>query len=146
MRLRLSDFTPFRLNRLAGAVSEDLSQVYRARFGLEIPEWRTLVTIAGRSDVTAQRIVASTRMHKTRVSRAVASMHRRGLIRRAGSPVDARIQVLLLTAAGRRLYDALVPLALEREREILGRMTAAERRGFLEGVARLESALGLQDE
>lgn len=144
--LRLSDFTPFRLNRLAGAVSENLSEVYRSRFELEISEWRTLVTIARRSDVTAQRVAASTRMHKTRVSRAVAAMHTRGLIRRVGSRSDAREQVLRLTAAGRRLYEDLVPLALERERRLLACMTPAERRGFLAGLARLEESLGLQRE
>jgi hypothetical protein len=34
----LANFVPFRLNRLADAVSQDLSEIYRDRFGLDIPE------------------------------------------------------------------------------------------------------------
>lgn len=144
--LRLSDFAPFRLNRLADAVSLNLSEIYRVRFGLEISEWRTLVTIGGRKDCTAQRVAASTRMHKTRVSRALAAMETRGLVRRAGSTGDGREQALRLTAAGRRLYAALAPLALERERRLLACLSPAERRGFFQGLARLETSLGLKRE
>src|SRR5208283_4123466 len=110
--LQLSEFVPFRLNRLAAAVSEYLSVIYRERFGLGIPEWRVLVTIGRHADCTAQQIADSTRMHKTRVSRAVAALRRRALLGRAPSTLDGRELHLRLTAAGRRLYASLVPLAL----------------------------------
>src|SRR5271157_4220068 len=74
--LQLANFTPFRLNRLAAAVSEHLSEIYRERFGLEIPEWRVLVTVGETPDCTAQQVAGSARLHKTRVSRAVASLTR----------------------------------------------------------------------
>ena len=47
--LHLPGFVPFRLNRLAAEVSNHLSEVYRARFGLEIPEWRAMATVASPS-------------------------------------------------------------------------------------------------
>jgi len=141
--LQLAEFVPFRLNRLAAAVSEHLATVYRGRFGLEVPEWRVLVTIGQRSDCTAQQIVASTRMHKTRVSRAVASLLRRALVERAPSRADGRELHLRFTAAGRRLYASLVPLALARERELLTCLGSAQRGAFLRGLAALESTLAL---
>src|ERR1700761_3623517 len=113
--LQLGNFMPFRLNRLAAEVSEHLAEIYRERFGLDIPEWRVIATVGPRRGCTAQYIAASTRMHKTRVSRAVAALARRGCITRAVSPDDAREVHLELTPAGRRIYAALVPLALERE-------------------------------
>lgn len=141
--LLLRDFVPFRLNRLATAVSEHLSEIYRERFGLEIPEWRVLVTVGERKDCTAQRIGASTRMHKTRISRAVASLMKRGLIERVLNSRDARELSLHLTKAGKRLYSALVPLALERERLLLSCLEDGQRRGLIEGLTRLEESLGL---
>jgi DNA-binding MarR family transcriptional regulator len=144
--LRLGGFVPFRLNRLATAVSEHLAVIYRERFGLEIPEWRILVTIGLHTDCTAQQIAASTRMHKTRVSRAVASLRRRGLVGRAPSAQDARALHLALTAGGRRLYSALVPLALAREAQLLSQLTSRDRAGLLRGLAGLEAALGLERE
>ena len=144
--LDLPHFVPFRLNRLAVAASEYLSAIYRDRFGLGIPEWRVLVTVGPRRGCTAQEIAASTRMHKTRVSRAVAALARRGCIARAPSARDGREVRLKLTPAGRRIYGALVPLALERERTLLSALEPKQRRAFLEGMARLEAHLGLTAE
>lgn len=141
----LGDFVPFRLNRLADAVSRDLSEIYRDRFGIEIPEWRVLVTV-GQRECTAQQVAASTRMHKTRVSRAVASLTKRRLIERVSCVVDARELRLCLTNAGHKVYEVLVPLALERERALLAKMSDTHRQGFTAGLAELEGALGLNHE
>ena len=136
---------PFRLNRLAAAVSQHLSAVYRARFALEIPEWRVMATVGQDLGCTAQHVADSTRMHKTRVSRAIAQLARRGLIERVASERDRRERALRLTRAGRRLYAKLVPLALARERALLACMSGAERRSLLRGLDRLEQLLGLHE-
>jgi DNA-binding MarR family transcriptional regulator len=143
--LRLAGFVPFRLNRLAAGVSHHLSAIYRGRFALEIPEWRVMATVGQDHGCTAQYVADSTRMHKTRVSRAIAHLMKRGLIERAASARDRREQQLRLTRAGRRMYTQLVPLALRRERALLACMSGAERRGFIRGLARLEEFLGLRD-
>jgi DNA-binding MarR family transcriptional regulator len=144
--LLLADFVPFRLNRLADAVSRDLSEIYRDRFHLEIPEWRVLVTIGEPGHCTAQHIASSTRMHKTRVSRAVASLEERKLIARAANSADGRELRLHLTKSGRRIYQALVPLALQRERELLSCFGVEQRRAFLTALMRLEKSLKIQSE
>lgn len=141
--LRLQAFVPFRLNRLAAAVSRHLSASYRGRFALEVPEWRIIATVGQERDCTAQFIAAGTRMHKTRVSRAIAHLIERGLIERAESEQDRRAMRLRLSGAGRRLYAQLVPLALAREEELLSCLTAAERRAFLAALSRLEASLQL---
>jgi DNA-binding MarR family transcriptional regulator len=142
--LELGNFVPFRLNRLAEAVSQNLSQIYRKRFQLEIPEWRVLVTVGQGNDCTAQRIAASTRMHKTRVSRAVAALEARGLIERDANAKDGRELPLRLSKAGRQVYASLVPQALQRERELLSCLSKAERRQFAQALSRLEKSLGLE--
>ena len=141
----LAEFVPFRLNRLADAVSQDLSEIYRERFGLDIPEWRVLVTVGQRRGCNAQHVAASTRMHKTRVSRAVASLGKRKLVERVSCAEDGRELRLGLTKAGLRVYEILVPLALERERALLAKMSAANSQGFLAALSQLEAALGLNE-
>jgi DNA-binding MarR family transcriptional regulator len=142
----LANFVPFRLNRLADAVSQDLSEIYRDRFGLEIPEWRVLVTVGQRRDCTAQHVAGRTRMHKTRVSRAVASLSKRKLIERVSCADDGRELRLRLTKAGRKVHDILVPLALERERTLLAKLSKVHGQAFIAGLAELEGALRLNDE
>ena len=142
--LQLGDFVPFRLNRLAAEVSEHLATVYRERFGLEIPEWRVMATVGPERGCTAQYIARSTRMHKTRVSRAIAHLEKRGLMTRATSSADRREMELRLTRAGRRVYAELVPLALERESKLLACMTKEQLRTFTAGLDCLETFLGLR--
>jgi len=143
--LELAAFVPYRLNRLAVGVSRHLSDIYRERFGLDIPEWRVMATVGTQHGCTAQHIAESTRMHKTRVSRAIAHLEERGLIERAPRAVDRREREVRLTKAGRRTYAELVPLVLERERELLGCLSKEQLRGFLSGLEALEAFLGLKD-
>lgn len=143
--LRLPAFVPFRLNRLAAAVSEHLAAIYRGRFALDVPGWRILATVGQERGCTAQFIAASTRMHKTRVSRAIAQLLRRGLIERAASRQDRRERQLRLSASGRRLYAQLVPLALAREEQLLACLSAGERRGLIAALERLEAHLQLRE-
>lgn len=145
LSLELAAFVPYRLNRLAVGVSDHLSDIYRARFGLDIPEWRVMATVGSRHGCTAQHIAASTRMHKTRVSRAIAHLEARELIERASSAADRREREVRLTKTGRRMYAELVPLVLERERELLSCLTKEQVRGLVAAMEALESFLGLED-
>ena len=142
--LQLGNFVPFRLNRLAVEVSEHLAEIYRERFGLDIPEWRVMATVGPERGCTAQFIAGSTRMHKTRVSRAIAHLEERGLMTRVTRSNDRREMELRLTKAGQRLYAELVPLALERQRTLLACMTHEQLRAFTAGLDCLETFLGLR--
>ena len=143
--LELAAFVPFRLNRLATGVSEYLAAVYEARFGLDIPQWRVIATVGSQHECTAQYIAASTRMHKTRVSRAIAELEARELIERGSSTEDRRERQVRLTKNGRRLYTELVPLALERETSLLACLSSEQLTGFLTGMETLERFLQLED-
>ena len=82
-------------------------------------------------------------MHKTRVSRAIGSLEERKLVARSSSGVDGREMPLCLSAAVRRLYASLVPLVLEREREILSCLSSSQWRALLSGLSALEASLEL---
>ena len=141
--LDLEHFLPFRLNRLADAVSRQLAEAYQERFGIDIPQWRIIATLGPDRSFTAQFIAEATGMHKTRISRAVAGLNSQGLLTGTESPADRREFLLALTAKGRRLYHKLVPLALARERELFGCLGPAEMETFLSGLERLERGLGV---
>jgi len=141
--LDLESFLPFRLNRLADAVSRQLAEVYQERFGIDVPSWRILATLGPGNSFTAQSIAEATRMHKTRVSRAVAELSALGLLTRIESTADRREVLLGLTVKGRRLYQKLVPVALERERELFSCLGQSEMEAFLIGLERMERGLGV---
>lgn len=143
---QLSRFLPFRLNRLAAEISEQLSALYAERFQIDIPQWRVLATLSSGGDWTARAIVASTRTHKSTISRAVEALEARGLIESVQSKEDKREYRLRLTSSGRRLFRELEPLVLDYEKRLLNQLGDSEERRMERTIGALERALGLGQE
>jgi DNA-binding MarR family transcriptional regulator len=143
--LALEAFLPYRLSRLAEAVSREFAKIYRDRFGLTRPEWRVLATLGEFGTMTATAIGEHSSMHKTKVSRAVAELEGRKWLTRTPHAADRRVEHLALSNAGRGAYGELVPLAKAFERRLLERVTRADREALLSGVRALERTLDLSD-
>ncbi|MER8406525.1 MarR family transcriptional regulator [Mesorhizobium sp. M0185] len=141
--LELESFLPYRLYRLADAVSREFSRIYKDRHGLTRPEWRTLAGLGQHGTMTATALGEQSAMHKTKVSRAVAELERRRWLSRTPDEKDRRVEHLALTKAGVTAYREMVPLAKEFERELLERLGAEERAAIVGGVAALEAKLTL---
>lgn len=132
----LDAFLPYRLSVASNRVSRLFARRYEEEFGLSIPEWRVLAVLGADGTATARAIRARTGMDKAKVSRAVAALLARRLLRRAPSPGDRRLEPLLLSAEGRRVFAAIIPRARALEAELTAGLHAAER-------AALEAALAL---
>ena len=111
--LKLEEFLPYRLNVVASVVSQALSRLYAARYGIGVPEWRVLVTLGQYGMMTGKAVGAHSHMHKTKVSRAVALLEKRKLLTRRANRADLRESFLSLTPAGRAIYEDLAPIALD---------------------------------
>lgn len=143
-KLDLFKFVPFRLNRLGAEVSAALSSEYRERYGLDIPEWRVIATLGFRNEAcSAQYIAQCTRTHKSTISRAVTALLERHLLERVENEDDRREFRLRLTRKGTTLYEDLIPSLLRREQEILGCLSAQERKDFARLLGKIEDSLGL---
>ncbi len=140
-RLALESFLPYRLNRLAEAVSRDFSRIYKERFGLTRPEWRLLATLGQYGSMTATEIGAHSAMHKTKVSRAVSSLEQRRWLARKSDEHDRRSEQLALTKAGESAYRELVPLARAFEAELLNGLASRDKAAAMAGIEALESLL-----
>ena len=139
--LELERFLPYRLNRLAEAVSRDFARTYRERLGLTRPEWRLLATLGQFGTMTATAVGAHSAMHKTKVSRAVAALEKRGWLARATDADDRRIERLTLTSRGAVAYRDMVPVAKAFEARIDAMLGKQERTALARGLAALEKAI-----
>jgi DNA-binding MarR family transcriptional regulator len=137
--LELENFLPYRLNRLADAVSRDFSAIYREKYGLTRPEWRLLATLGQYQTMTATEIGRHSAMHKTKVSRAVNALEKRRWLTREADEADRRVEHLRLTKAGEEAYREMVPLAKEFDRRLSRAMSIARFAEFDYGLERLET-------
>ncbi|MBZ9601587.1 MarR family winged helix-turn-helix transcriptional regulator [Phyllobacterium chamaecytisi] len=140
--LVLEDFIPYRLNKAAETVSQRFASIYRDRYGLTRPEWRTLATLGQFGILTATAIGAHSSMHKTKVSRAVFTLEKRRWLSRKRDDMDRRIENLELTPAGRKAYNELAKVAHAFEAELLSNLGSKGEKELKAGLAALEAYFG----
>jgi DNA-binding MarR family transcriptional regulator len=128
--LELERFLPYRLSVLTNRISADIAALYQEQFGISVTEWRVMAVLARYPDVCAMEVAERTAMDKVAVSRAVAALLERGLLLRDTHANDRRRSVLALSDAGHRIYDQIVPLALDYESRLLDTFSPGERRRF----------------
>lgn len=123
----LYGFTPYRLAVAAKRTSEELARLYRARFGISIPEWRVMVHLAHSGRVSVRDIETRVAMEKYEVSRAAKRLRESGLIERKENPEDRRLVILSLTPKGREMMAELLPMAQAHQDALEERLGAAFR-------------------
>jgi DNA-binding MarR family transcriptional regulator len=127
--LILSEFLPYRLYNAAEKVSLSFAHVYKDKYGLNRPEWRVLAVLAQHPKMTATEIGHQSKMHKTKVSRAVFELERRKWLARDLDNQDRRVEWLYLTKFGKLRFAGLSDLARAFEAgliEALGAKAAAQ--------------------
>jgi DNA-binding MarR family transcriptional regulator len=138
--LNLDHFLPYQLNVLASRVSNELAQVYADRFGLSIAEWRVIAHLAHNREVSVRDIQRRVDMDKSKVSRAAAHLEETGLIKKRVNAQDRRLIKLALTPKGEKIFEQIVPLALDYETQFLSTLTRAEAASFRTMIERLLAA------
>ena len=139
-KLRLERFLPYRLSVLSNRISQDISALYSARFGLSVTEWRLMAVLGHEPGVSANRLAERTAMDKVAVSRAVSALLDKKFLLRRVDAGDRRRSSLKLSAKGYAVFDQVVPLALALERRILSALEPAEQSQLLAILDKLEAA------
>ncbi len=135
--LLLERFLPYELSVTANRVSRLFARRYADAFGISIPEWRCLAVIGQLGSLSASAIAERTAMDKVKVSRALAGLSAKGLVRRTPHPTDGRLSLVTFSARGARVYAEIVPLALRTEQELVEGLGQAERAALSAFLARI---------
>jgi DNA-binding MarR family transcriptional regulator len=114
----LETFLPYRLSVTTNRVSRAFAAHYEQEFGISIPEWRAIAVLGAFAPLSSNEICDRTAMDKAKVSRAIASLLKRGLIAREAHGTDQRLIQLTLSRKGQKIYDAIVPRARAIEAEV----------------------------
>ena len=136
----LEQFLPYLLNQAAEASSLAFQQVYKDRYGMLRNEWRVLFHLGQFGPMTASAISTRARLHKTKISRAVAKLETRRFLGRRRDEDDRRVEHLHLTAAGRAAFDDLRAVADRYDAQLLSGLSAGEARALKQHLAKLAAA------
>jgi DNA-binding MarR family transcriptional regulator len=122
----LQNFLPYLLNQAAEESSLAFQSVYKDRYGMLRTEWRVLFHLGIYGRMTAKEIGTRSKMHKTKISRAVAKLAERRFLTRERDEGDRRLEYLELTAAGNRAYRDLRAVAVEYDMGLAAQFSPEE--------------------
>jgi DNA-binding MarR family transcriptional regulator len=118
MQSELSNFLPYLLNQAAEVVSLEFQPRYKNRYNMLRTEWQVLFHLGRHGEMTAKQICDQAVMHKTKVSRAVRALETKRYISRKTVEQDRRFESLVLTKAGRVVFDDLAATARDFDKSL----------------------------
>ena len=139
--LNLERYVPAFVTFIANKLSRSATAFYQKRFGVNVTEWRIMSLLAIEPGIPASRICNVIGFDKGPVSRTLAALQQRGLIRIEIDRQDGRSHSIALTAKGRVTHDAVIGAALERERKLLSCLDEREREVLIDLLRRIHRNL-----
>lgn len=135
--LEIKDFLTYRLNILYRLLDRQMKKILAMQFGYSIAEWRVLARLARDSGVTVGSIARTTYVAKSQISRAAASLVRKGHVMRVEDSKDGRSPEFAITKGGRARYEAILLVSRERQRKLLSRLSPHQRHVTFAAIAEL---------
>jgi DNA-binding MarR family transcriptional regulator len=134
---------------LSNTLALAASRYYPRRFGVRLPEWRVIDALHAGPGISANQISQWLSTDKAWIGRSVERLIAAGYVQRRPDPEHGRRMLLRLTAKGERAHAAIAAAARQRNDNLLGALSPAERE-MLERVlaalqARATSMLGAPD-
>jgi DNA-binding MarR family transcriptional regulator len=131
------DSIPYLLGAVANLLSARGARLYREAFDIGLTEWRLMWVLGHEAPITAATASHIMGTDKGAVSRALAGLDGRGLVRLSSNPADGRERAIELSPAGWRLHARISAVARIRQKALLSIYSAEERALLRNLLARL---------
>ena len=138
----LDDLLPYLMNRLVSRLNRNLDAKLRRR-RLTFEHWRVLAVLTAHDRSTVSVLAELAVIPQATLSRLLARMGERGLVRRSMSRRDSRLVEVRLTPKGRSLYEEIVPLAVEEYRAAVVGFRPQEIEWLMAAMRRMQGNVGL---
>jgi DNA-binding MarR family transcriptional regulator len=139
----LDDLVPYLMNRIVSRLNQNLAEKLRSR-RLTFQHWRVLAALYRSDGQTLTQLVDWTVIPQSTLSRLVDRMAGARLVeRKPARRADSRFVEVWLTAKGREVYEAIVPLALAEHEAALAGLSAEEIAVLARMLRRVMKNLGI---
>jgi DNA-binding MarR family transcriptional regulator len=127
-----------RLERLARQSTRYADADYRRKIGLGVLHCRLIGIVGSNGALNFRQLCMTADIEKGYASRLVAQLLDLGFIGKSADPSDQRSFKLSLTAAGRRAYNRIYRIALQRNDTWMAALTPEQRKVFFDCLGVLE--------
>lgn len=136
----LEDFLPFRLSAAAWLVAQEFSRIYEPK-GLGRADWLILAHLTDVESSAMSVLCNRAMVDAALASRAAKKLDLMGLVNRMQDEKDKRSFRLSLTAAGRKLFNDIVPEARAFEQELKSVLTEDEFQTTMQSLIKIEGKI-----
>lgn len=136
--LSLQNFLPYRLSTISNRISHSLANKYNKRFGINVHQWRIMAALGEARKLPAVAITNRIAMDKVAVSRGVKSLIEKQLVIKNLDPNDNRSYSLSLSDKGFLMYQELIPIALDHEKQAIERLSRKEQETLISLLNKLD--------
>jgi len=113
--------------------------------GVTISEWVALRTLYSKTDSTPADLMCELGMTKGAISKILASLEKKELLRRETSLVDRRAQQITLTRKAKNLVPKLAALADQNDEKFFGHMSPQQRMDLISIMQEITCVHGLKE-
>ena len=135
--LTLERYLHCRLAILSSRVSMRIARTCGDKFAISVTEWRIMAVLGEYPGISADEVSNKTQIEKLILSRAISKLLNRNLRNRERDPADKRRSMLNLSKTDQSVYDEIVPIAYDMEKELPNCFNAEETEAFSKLVDRL---------
>jgi DNA-binding MarR family transcriptional regulator len=126
IRLDQREWVAYRLSILHGHNARALAAMYSKQFHISPAQWRVLTVIGRHAPASAGDVARFTSLEPDKITRAVDSLVKLGLVHRRLDPRDLRFVMLTLTAKGKRVNEKIQQVRNAIELEFVSALSPAE--------------------
>jgi DNA-binding MarR family transcriptional regulator len=137
----LNRYVPFFMTTIANTWSRGASKVYLIHFGIGVLDWAMISTLAMEPLITMQRLCEFCAADKAAVSRSIAGLEQKEIVKSEVYGKDIRRRTLQLTKLGYQLHDKIIALALKREKLLLKGLQATDLAALTRALNRMHKNL-----
>ena len=137
----LDSYLPYLLNRAGARIASAFSEEVRP-LGATLQMWRVLAALREQDGRRMGDLSATTSIEVSTLTRLVDNMEKKGLVARRRDAGDARVVLLHVTRAGRRLAQRILPIAERYERVAFTGFNAGEAETLKAALRRLYANMG----
>ena len=123
--LELDSYLPYLLNRAGARIATAFNEEVRP-LGATLQIWRVLAALREKDGRRMGDLSDTTSIEVSTLTRLVDNMEQKGLVTRRRTVGDARVILLHVAPAGRRLTQRILPIAERYEAVALAGFTAGE--------------------
>ncbi|QPC94319.1 MarR family winged helix-turn-helix transcriptional regulator [Mesorhizobium sp. INR15] len=137
----IRDLFSYRLALLTRVNDRQAQNVLVSTYGITLGEWRTLAVVKYLGQPSVRAVARATQQDEGQLSRYVSGLIERGLLVKAVSSEDRRVNDLALTGEGEKLYAEVMEFAWNLNREMFVDLSRDEQQQLVGLLDKLFRAL-----